>query len=394
VKADAQPANERGNVFRMGELKRVGSAVTMLVICGTLIIVAMTMMLGHYNSLAHAGPKAVLDGAVIALLLGQHGRWRCLALTGVVYGLVLLLQVGVFYLLPVMIFAGVVAAGAGRAMETLHRGAAVLLAATLYELLAGLGAPIRIYFGTNGQSEPLVWGLFFAELPLRAIGAIVGVVVARRWRISRNIATELETTSQSVAYANVARLPKAKGRRAAAIRLTACLIACTLPMFIESTRFLGLLALLYLLFALRVGLRKGAMHAVLGLVWGWLVFGLLSYAWHQDFARVMDLLRTLVLRFMPAALSGAVLVTTVRPIDLIRLLRVLRVGGIVLIPLSSVLRSIPQSQRILRNSIQELRAQGHWRGPISAVRNPRIILRRVLAPQLKRFAEQMAETSS
>lgn len=60
--------------FSLRELSRVGTATTMLVVVGTAIVVVMTIMLGHYNSLAHCGPKAVLDGAIIALLIGRHGR--------------------------------------------------------------------------------------------------------------------------------------------------------------------------------------------------------------------------------------------------------------------------------------------------------------------------------
>lgn len=375
-------------MFTSKELKRVGVAATMLVVCGTVVIIAMTMMLGHYNSLAHSGPKAAVDGVVIALLIGQHGRWRCLTLLGVVYGLVLLLQVGVFYLLPVTVVAAMLAAVAGRCVEPLHRPAAIVLAAITYELLAGCGAPIKIYFGTGGRSEPFLWGMWFAEWPLRIVGAAVGVWLAGRIRRSDAIASESISTSSPPSR------PKNHRSLPAGIAILMSLIACTLPLFIESGWILGLLAAAYIAYALLAGVRWGIFHAGLAMLWGWIVFGAFSYAWNRDLAIVFDFGRTLVLRFAPLTLGSIVLVTAVRPIEMLRFLRRLRLPAAVLIPFTMVMRSIPQARMTMRASIQRLRDQGHWRGPLSLFRRPGMIFRELLAPQVNRWARQLCDDST
>ncbi|HVT90423.1 MAG TPA: hypothetical protein VHD56_16335 [Tepidisphaeraceae bacterium] len=378
-------------LFRPVELKRVGTAATMIAVCGTVIIISMTMMMGHYNSLAHCGPKAVLDGAVIALLIGKTGRWRCLALLGVVYGLVLLLQVGIFYLLPVMIVAGLVAAGIGRTVGLLHRGMGLMLASAAYEILAGCGTPIKIYFATNGGSEPFVWALWFMEWPLRMAGAIIGVWIALRWMSRRvpdsSIATQPAFHSTGVKSKTLV----AKGLLPAAVRIVACVVACTVPMLLESYTALGLITAGYLAFAIWTGLRRQIFHAIIGALWGWLIFGLLSFAWHHDMHRVLDLSRTLVLRFLPIALASIVVVSTVRPIDVIRLLRRLRLSPAVLIPLSTVMRSIPASRRSMRASIEQLRAAGLWKGPLSLFKNPVVVIRTLLSAPVKQWANELAE---
>lgn len=378
--------------FTLRELRRVGTAATMLVVCGTVIILVMTMAMGHYNSLAHSGPKAVLDGAVIALLIGRQGRWRCLALLGVVYGLVLLLQVGVFYLLPVMALSGAAAALAGRSVQPLHRVAALFIAAVTYEVLAGSGAPIKIYFGTGGRSEPFVWGLWFAEFPLRIGGAMIGVWLAGRWLARRELRPEPASATRVVSsLPQTSRLPQTQCISDAAVRLTACIIACTLPMVLQSYLWLSVVAVCYIAFALWAGLRWGILHIILGLVWGWVIFGLLSYAWHHDMRLVLDLSRTLVLRFAPASLAAAVLVATVRPIDLVRLLRRLRFSHAILLPLASVVRGIPRSRLAMRNAIDSLRSQGHWTGPVSVLRHPVLVGRALMGLQVKQWVADLAE---
>jgi len=417
-------------LFTPKELSRVGIAVTMMAVCGTIIIVAQIMMLGHYNSLAHALPKAMLDGGVIALLLGRRGRWRCLALLGVVYGLVLLLQIGVAYLVPVMAMAGAIAAISGASVGAFNRRAGVVVAAILYELLAGFGAPIKIYFGTDGQSEPFVWGLWFAEWPLRIAGAAVGVMLAGRWRRSSDTALPGPATGlvdESIAdgrpesksgrlqspVSNVhspisdpavrradmnpggekvlltpARL-HIPGVRHAALCVLASIVACIAPMYFDSWLALSCVAGWYLVYALAARMRVGLLGAVVGLLWGWVVFSIASYAWHQDLSRAGDLLRTVVLRFFPLAAASSVLVSTVRPVDLLRLLRQLRLGAIIILPLARVVRSIPDSRREFRASMDRLKRSGQWNGTSSFLRRPIPILRAILLPQLHRWASQL-----
>ena len=392
---------ERHNAaFDLTELRRVGTAATMVVVCGTIIIITMTMMLGHYNSLAHSGPKAVLDGAVIGLLVGRRGRWRCLALLGIVYGLVLLLQIGVFYLVPVMATAGIVAAGVGRAVSIAHRATAVVVAAIVYELLAGCGAPIKIYFGTGGRHEPFLWGMWFAEWPLRIIGAAAGVWLAGRWRRRRADAqaaddsvAEVDASSpdHDVVSTHLPSLPRARGVGAAALRLSVSILACVVPMMVESGRVLGLLAIASIGYALWAGLRRQIFGAMIGLLWGWLVFGLFSYLWHQDTARVADMLRTLVLRFTPITLASMVLVATTRPVDIVRLLRRCGVSRVILLPLASVIRDLPASRRELRRTMARLRRDGVWTGPLSLFRRPVPVIKGLFGPSVRRWADQLGE---
>ena len=51
--------------FTRRELQRVGAAVLLMAVLGTIIIIGMTIAMGHYNTLAHAGPKAVIDGVAV-----------------------------------------------------------------------------------------------------------------------------------------------------------------------------------------------------------------------------------------------------------------------------------------------------------------------------------------
>jgi hypothetical protein len=383
-----------GRLFTIVELRRVGIAATMIVVCGTIIIVAITVALGHYSTLSHCGPKAILDGAVIAMLIGKAGRWRCLALLGIVYGFVLLLQVGVFYLLPVMAVAGLISAGVGWSISWIHRSAALAIAAAMYELLCGFGTPIQIYFATGGSHEPIIWGLWFAEWPLRIGGAIIGVWLMNRWlnkclpiAHNKNSETRLQPSPLSPRQKSLTRTQSASG---AAIRIVFCIIACTLPMGIESIKMLAALALLYILYALWAGVRRGILHAIAGLCWGWLTFGVMSYLWHHDLPRVLDLGRTLVLRFLPLTLASMVLASTVRPVDLFRLLRKLRLSSAILMPLSTVVRNLPRSRRIAQQSIADLKQRGGRR----LFRKPVVAIRILLEPHLLLWTDQLIEKSA
>lgn len=387
----SEPAGSRPALFTRAELARVGTTVTMMVVLGTAIIVAQILALGHYNSLAHCAPKAMLDGAALTLLLGRRGRWRCLALLGVVYGLVLCVQIGVVYLIVVMAAAGFVAAAAGRLLSPLHRILAVAIAAILYELLAGGGTPLRILFGTRDGNEPLLWALWLAEWPLRIAGAAAGVWLARRWA---------QTPPAPAAVVPPAAGPKQMNRRRptrtsrpgpAGARLAASMAACIVPMAINDLRWLGILALGYLLYAAASGLRQRLLSAAAGLIWSFLVFALASYLWHHDPARVLDLFRTFVLRFAPLTFSSLVLVSTVRPVAVIRLLRRLGVPGFVLLPLAQVARCLPESQRQFQGQMAHLRTTGVWRGPLSALRHPRQVFGALFGPPLRHWAGQLAE---
>jgi len=392
------PNTPRG-FFTPRELGRVGAATTMMVFGGTVVILLMTISMGHYNSLAHSGPKAVLDGAVIALLLGNKGRWRVVSLLGVVYGLVLLIQIGVPYLPIVLAFAGIIGAVGGGAAGMLDRRFGVLMAAGLFAWGAGLGAPIKIYFGTADQREPFLWGLWFAEWPLRIGGAWLGVALSwRGWAKPAPVeAVESTTTSGEAEGGGVmshgapAGRNAVRGVRPAALRLFVLLLAAILPLVIQKWSALIAITLLTLTYALVLGSRRRVLQTLLGVLWGWAVFSAASYLWHRDTDRVIDLIRTFALRFAPMALASVVLIGTTRPVDLLRVLRRCFVPRAVLLPLAVVLRQIPQGRRELTQGFAQLRRQGLWKGPISLVRNPSAVLGTLLFRPLQRWAQHLSE---
>lgn len=377
------------------DLGRVGIAATMLGFGGTVIVVLSTLALGHYNSLAHCGPKAVLDGAVIALLLGRRGRWATLALLGVVYGLVLLMQVGVPYLPVVMSVAGVVAAMAGRAMDLWRRGAAILVAAAVFEWLAGFGAPIKIWFGTADGAEPVLWGLWLAEWPLRIAGACLGAVMVRTWMAGPDV----QNTERVVRVADLLGTPTGRWapsqrkahRGGAGVRLIVSLIAATLPLAVESWTVLLAISAAMFAYACWAGAGRHLPKVLVGVVWGWAVFAGASYVWHQDPHRVVDLVRTFALRFGPIAMASATLATTTRTVDILRALRLARVPRAVLLPLAQVGRQVPGMRRQIAAGLDELRAQSRWTGPLSIVRHPRAVLRTLLWTPLRRWARLLDE---
>ena len=390
---DARPT------FTGHEMGRVGRAATMMIVGGFAIVMAMTVALGHYNSLAHSGPKAVLDGAVIALLIGQRCRWRCLALLGIVYGLAIVVQVGVPYLAVVLGVAAVVAAALGRASSVLSRPFAVLIAAACYEWLAGFGAPIKIYFGTGDGREPFLWGMWLAEWPLRLAGAPLGVWLAWRWMQRRaNADVSIQDWPQSTdpvddrapGRANAARVP---GQASAALRLIAAILACVVPMILQTWWALGTVAVAYLLYALWVRLDWRFLAAAAGtLIVGWALYATASYLWHHDANRVVNLIRTFVLRLAPLALASLVLVSQVRPLDVLRVLRRLRISSVVLLPFATVLRSLPTARRDVQYGVEHLR-QRHSQKPVSLtmLRYPRYSFGVLFSRPLRRWAEQLQE---
>jgi len=386
-------------VFTLAEMRRVGTAVTMMVIGGTAIILVLLMAMGHYNSLSHTLPKAILDGVVIAMLIGRQSRWRCLWLLGVVNGLVLVLITGVAYLVPVMVVAGAVGALTGRLLSPIHRACAIAAAAAVFELLAGFGAPIKIYFGTGGRDEPFVWALWFAEWPLRIFGAIAGAWLAKRLTRWAEESSADETSAaanippaQPVHRRRTTRV--ARGRSAAAVRLTASILACILPMLTQSPVILAALAVISVVYAVCVGLRWRVLYAMLGLLWGWLILSALSYLAHRDADRIIAMLWTFVARFTPLALASMALVMTTRPVDVIRVLRALRLPRVALLPLAHVVRAIPHSRQQISAGIHRLREDGIWTGPWSIFVRPVPIFRTLLQTQLRQWTRQLAEPGS
>jgi len=375
------------NTFTKRELQRVGAAVLLIAVLGTIIILGMTIAMGHYNSLAHAGPKAAIDGIAIGLLIGRRGRWRLLGLVGIVYGLVLLCQVGLLYLLPIMTVAGVAAAAVGRVISPMHRPLAIAAAVATYELLAGTGGAVRIVFGTRGD-EPLIWALWIGEEALRALGGVIGVVVAHRMLAGWSKPRETELSSSDFAP-GTRRDNRQPGVGAAALRLTVLIGATILPLSIRHTPSLCAFAGIAVAYALWAGLRRQLVHLFLMFLFGWLVFSGLSIAWHQDLHRVTEIAESLVLRFLPMTLSAAVLVETTRSVDLLRCFRAIGMGPVVLLPLSHVVRQAPVLRREWFGSLRRLRLSSG--GRFWLLRRPREAARLLIAQPFRKLAAQLIE---
>lgn len=370
----------------------MGVAVTMLLVLGTAIILVQTALTG-YNSLLQCAPKAILDGSVIAMLMGRGRRWRQLALLGPVYGLVLLLQTGIVYL-PIVVTAAAVAGALTGALvhrAGVRRLGAVLGAAVVYELLVGAGRPLHIYFGTGGGDEPLLWLFYFLEWPLRIVGVGVGVWIGWRYRVPAGAAIAMPgPTVTPVRVGAGSRRPRGVGPTAV---LGLALAGCVLPMVYDAWWWLGGLAGLYMLIGWATGLRRGLAYALVGLAWAYGAYALASYVWHQDAGRLVDLVRTVVLRFMPLTISAAMILATLRPVELVRVLRRWGVSPAVLLPLSSSLRALPAARRRLMSDVKALRTSEGWRGPLTPVLRPRMTVRALFAPQFHHWAGRLAEST-
>lgn len=391
---------EPDGLFRRQELIRIGAAATMI-FCGSAAIVLALMPLVGYSGLAHAGPRAVLHGMVISLLIGQSTRWRCLALLGVVLGLFLgFIQPAIAPLFPIFALAGGTGAGVGKGLSRLPRWMSLACAAVCFELLTSLGAPLRILFATKDGHEPLLWAAWLAEWPLRIAGSIIGVWLAIQWlkrRQSINQSTtvgddSLSRTRPVSQSASAGTRPAGKiDQKFTALALLAAIFACILPMIAQGWATLTAIAGAYLIYAWFMGLRRSLLHIVAALTWGWLIYAAGSYLWHRDIDRVIDLGRTVVLRFAPMALAALVIITRIRPLEVLRVLRRLKISPLVLIPLSDLLRSGPRAKRDVRAAWGQLQESGVIRGRWSVIRRPRLIIAGLFGPTLRHWADRLVE---
>lgn len=392
------PESASAGLFTLRELKRVGTAAAMLTVLGIVVILGTMAVVGHYSSISHAFQKAVVDGLVIALLVGRTHRWRNLALLGAVYGFVLLAQLGVVYLAPVMMLAGGVAALVGLAISPASRVLAVIAAAATFELLAGFGAPIKTYLGTEGKSEPFLWALWFAEWPLRIAGAGLGawfgiyrfrrhIMAGGMLPLAVSTTCNPETCSRGTCRRRSAC--ERKGRLHAGMVLTLSLLAFVVPTSLQAWSYLGMVSAIYVVIGLVLGLRKQFVGIIAGIVWGWAIFAGFSYAWHHDLHRVIDLGRSFGLRFLPMAIAGALLVQTVRPLDLLRILRQLKLPGILLLPLAGVIRTIPTARQQISDGFARLKSRNIRVTPITLVRRPRELYNELLRPLLSLYSREL-----
>jgi hypothetical protein len=316
-------------------------------------------------------------------------RWRCLALLGVVYGLVLLLQVGLPYVAMVMMLAGGAAALVGRVRRECSGGATVIAVAIVFELTAGLTAPVKILLASAG-GEPVLWALWLAEWPLRIAGAALGVLLA--WRLLRQPAPLAHEPALALARPQ-ARRPRRATTVGAVGLLALMLLGATLPMMLETWTALTMTAVGFTGVAAWMGLRWGIVRVLLGLLWGWVIFALASYAWHQQTDRVIDLIRTSILRFTPMSLMAVLIVRAVRPVDYVRLLRGLGLPGFVLLPLAQVARSLPRAIRQVSESIRGLRGTSKW-GGLRLLLHPLRTARAVCLPLSRQFASELRGSPS
>ncbi len=386
---DATPAPaSRTRLFDWAELRRVGVAVTMMVVLGTAIIMVQAALMG-YNSLAQAGPKAIVDGAVIAMLIGRTRRWRTLALLGPVYGLVLLFMTGIIYLPAIMTLAAAGGAVAGRLLHRLHRLTALCVADVVFELLAGAGQPLYIYFGTQGGDEPLLWSMYLLEWPLRIAGALMGVWLGRRFRARRDSPTRV--ISSPTAPPRRHQAARRASRIGAGTKLVIALFGCVAPMLIDAWSALAVIALLYLAFAWVTGVRRALLWTLFGLVWIWCFYALASFLWHHDWHRVIDLIRTLLLRFMPLTLSAAVIMLTVPPREMVRTFRRWRVSPVILLPVATALRGLAPARRRVAAELAALKQSDRWRGPLTPLLRPITVASALFVPLFHQWAGQLAE---
>lgn len=390
-------------LFARRELMRIGTAATMI-FCGSAAIILALLPLVGYSGLAHAGPRAVLHGMIISLLIGHGTRWRCLALLGVVLGVFLgFIQPAIAPLFPIFAIAGLAGAAVGWSMMGLPRWMALAGGVVCFELLTSLGAPLRIYFATKDGHEPILWAAWLAEWPLRIAGGFIGVWLAMRW-IQRRKGKPTDPPPPVLVQlplpeyreiGNIESAPPVESARhnqfLTALALFAAALACALPMVLQSWTALGIIAAAYLAYSLLMGLRKSLLHIAAALAWGWMIYALGSYLWHRDMDRVEDLGRTVVLRFAPMALAALVIIRRTSPLDVFRLLRKFRVSALVLIPLSILLRSGPRAKREVRHAWQNLQDSGLIRSRWSILRRPRPIILGLFGPTLRHWADRLVE---
>jgi hypothetical protein len=305
------------------------------------------------------------------------------------------------FLLPVLVAAGVAGAAAGWMLHRIDRRLAVLGAAVAYCLAASAGFPVRILLATDGN-EPVLWGMWLAEWPLRIAGAAAGCWLAGCWLRRRGTgehdagaAIRASTTVHFRRDAHGISANKSRRQRRparAALILAAAAVACVVPMLLHGWISLGLTAggFVTLGFALGLTLRQ-AIHLLIAACWGWAIYGGASYLWHHDAARVLDLGRTLVLRFLPMAVTSVLILRTVRPADLVRVLRRAGLGAALILPLATAIRLLPAIGRDLTAQRQKLRDAGVWSRRSDPLRRPLAISRGLLGPVLSRLATRLAE---
>jgi hypothetical protein len=384
--------------YQTRELRRVAAAAT-LNIAGIVAVVLLLMPIVGYNSTAQALPKSMLDGAILAMLVGSRGRWRSVALFGVVVGLFLAFVIpAIPPLALVYALAGAAAMAAGFVVDRLHRRLAVAACAGVFATLAGAGIAVQVYFASHDAKEPFLWSLVGLEIALRAVGAPVGTLIGWSW-LKRMNERRASDDTDALARSTVARRTVRRVRMSVSpaytlVVLAAAMLGCTLPMFIESGWMLAGLAMSYAVLAIAVNQGRCVLSVLAVMTWGWAFYGGASYLWHQDPQRVLDFGRTLVLRFFPMATIALVMIRTVRPVAVLRLLRRARVSGAVLLPLAMVLRTVPNARREIVAGIDGMKASGQWDGRLTPLKHPIRVSRGVIGPLIRRWGGMLSEPVS
>lgn len=394
VELPARPTRVRiaRPTFSTRELRRVAAAST-LNIAGIIAVVLLLLPIVGYNSTAQAFPKSLLDGAVIAMLMGQRTRWRNLALFGVVVGMFLAFVVpAIPPLLGIYAIAGLAAAAIGWSVAKISRPLAIVAAAVVFAVVDGAGYPVQVYFASQDRNEPVIWFFVGIEVALRSIGAPLGVLIGTRW--AKRLADRRTTLSRSPSYAVASprRVREQVSPAYSLVIIAAALLACSVPMFVHNVWLLAAIAAAYALLAIAVNQGRSVLQVAIVLVWGWGFYGLCSFLWHHDWLRVADFGRTLALRFLPMATIALVMIRTVRPVAVVRLLRKARVSGAVVLPLSMVLRAVPTARRDIVGGIAAMKRDGLWtNGRLTPLRHPVLTSGRVLSPLVARWGAMLAE---
>ena len=389
--------------FEPRELRRVAAAVT-LNISGIIAIVLLLLPIVGYNSTAQALPKAMLDGAVLSMLIGTRGRWRLVALFGVVNGMFLAFVVpAIPPLLAIYAMAGFAAMCVGHTLDRISRQLAIVLASSTFAVLAGIGIAIQVWFASRDGHEPFLWSLVAIEIAIRAIGAPLGTIVGRRCLRALTASAECRVPSAELNTASSfgirhAALGISKRRVRMEVSpaytlvvLVAAMVGCIAPLLVENVWLLGAIALSYAILAIAVNQAKTVISVALVMIWGWMFYGSCSFLYHHDWHRVADFGRSLALRFFPMATIALVMIRTIRPVAVVRLLRRARVSGAILLPLAIVLRAVPNTRREIIAAIGRMKVQGLWTGRLTPVMHPIRVSRSVLMPMVMRWGTMLAE---
>jgi len=401
---------KRASFFESREVKRVGIAST-LMIAGVIAVVLTLLPVFGYSSLAQAFPKSIVDGGVVGLLVGLSGRWRTLILLGAVVGLFLgTVMPAIPVLFVVYGVAGLLAAFAGKSFDSIDRRCAIAVAGLVFTTIAGGLFPLQVILGTKEGDEPILWMFYGLECFVRVPGSIIGGMLAVRYlhapkRAKPAVQTLRQQPADAIPQTKLSDDPAQSPRRSessksarrkrsrdpylAAFLLVMTVLGSTLLLAVENAMILGSVVCIYISIALAMRKPLAVVVVSLTLLWTWAIFATASYVWHQDLDRVVDLGRTLFLRFFPMTMGAVLIVSSVSPVAMFKVLRVARLPGVLLLPFSQILRAAPLLTRDIKSRSDQLRKQGIWQGRFFPLRRPVFTAKNVLLPSVWSLIDEL-----